>query len=208
MIKLLGFLIGSTVSISMLVLLLGIPDIRFSEPIIDDTDLDSVKHTVRSAKTDIQAVANEIMEEATDILDELPKEESPISYAAIEEVEEPEPTSEQPAVDHSGTRNDSNTTDKIIENYDDVVGNSTASNTTGSAADNEQRWHSFWNPFRSEIAANGFVTQLEKVTGLDYRVVKIKTGVYEVTFAYENDPERRTKLSQIASATGLDLPDS
>ena len=74
--------------------------------------------------------------------------------------------------------------------------------------DNDLRWHSFWNPFRSEIAANGFVGQLEKVTGLDYRVVKIKTGVYEVTFAYENDTERRTKLTQIASATGLELPES
>jgi len=39
-------------------------------------------------------------------------------------------------------------------------------------------------------------------------VVKIKAGVYEVTFAYQNDSERRTKLSQISSATGLDLPDS
>lgn len=69
-------------------------------------------------------------------------------------------------------------------------------------------WYSFWNPFRSEIAANGFVSQLEEVTGFDYRVVKIKTGVYEVTFAYENDVERRSKLSHIASATGLELPDS
>jgi hypothetical protein len=70
------------------------------------------------------------------------------------------------------------------------------------------QWYSFWNPFRSEIAARGFVTQLEKVTGLDYRVVKVKTGVYEVAFAYDNDVERRTKLSQISAATGLDLPDS
>jgi hypothetical protein len=72
----------------------------------------------------------------------------------------------------------------------------------------ELQWYSFWNPFRSELAARGFVTQLEKVTGLDYRVVKVKTGVYEVAFAYDNDVERRTKLSQISAATGLDLPDS
>ena len=69
-------------------------------------------------------------------------------------------------------------------------------------------WYSFWNPFRSEIAANGFVAQLERVTGIDYRVVKVRTGVYEVAFAYRDDDERRTKLSQIAAATGLDLPDS
>lgn len=72
----------------------------------------------------------------------------------------------------------------------------------------EPSWYSFWNPFRSELAANGFVSQLEKVTGLDYRVVKIKSGVYEVAFAYYDDDERRTKLSQISLATGLELPDS
>ena len=72
----------------------------------------------------------------------------------------------------------------------------------------EPSWYSFWNPFRSEIAANGFVTQLEKVTGIDYRVVKVETGVYEVAFAYNDDAERKAKLSQISVATGLDLPDS
>ena len=76
------------------------------------------------------------------------------------------------------------------------------------AIQDELQWYSFWNPFRSEIAARGFVTQLEKVTGLDYRVVKVKTGVYEVAFAFNNDTERRTKISQISAATGLDLPDS
>jgi len=70
------------------------------------------------------------------------------------------------------------------------------------------KWHAFWNPFRSRIAAEGFVGQLEKVTGLDYRVIKIKAGVYEVAFGYENDAEREDKMSLIASATGLDLPKS
>ena len=70
------------------------------------------------------------------------------------------------------------------------------------------KWHAFWNPFRSRIAAEGFVGQLEKVTGLDYRVIKIETGVYEVAFGYEDDAEREDKMSLIASATGLDLPQS
>lgn len=75
------------------------------------------------------------------------------------------------------------------------------------AIEDELQWYSFWNPFRSEIAARGFVTQLEKVTGLDYRVVRVRTGIYEVAFAFDSDVERRTKLSQISAATGLDLPD-
>ena len=69
-----------------------------------------------------------------------------------------------------------------------------------------QQWYAFWSPFRSEIAATGFVDQLQRVTGLDYRVVKIKPGVYEVAFAYGNDDEIIVNLSQISAATGLDLP--
>jgi hypothetical protein len=72
----------------------------------------------------------------------------------------------------------------------------------------EMRWYSFWNPFRSEIAAKGFVSQLEEVTGLDYRIVKVKAGVYEVAFAYIDDTERTNKLEQISTATGLDLTES
>jgi hypothetical protein len=72
----------------------------------------------------------------------------------------------------------------------------------------EMRWYSFWNPFRSEIAAKGFVSQLEEVTGLDYRIVKVEAGVYEVAFAYIDDTERTNKLEQISAATGLDLTES
>jgi len=69
----------------------------------------------------------------------------------------------------------------------------------------DQQWYAFWSPFRSEIAANGFVSQLQRNTGLDYRVVKLKPGVYEVAFAYSDDSDIQDKLTQISSATGLDL---
>ena len=73
--------------------------------------------------------------------------------------------------------------------------------------DNLQQWYAFWSPFRSEIAASGFVDQLQRVTGLDYRVVKVKPGVYEVAFAYIEDAEITDNLSQITAATGLQLPE-
>jgi hypothetical protein len=69
----------------------------------------------------------------------------------------------------------------------------------------EQQWYAFWSPFRSEIAANGFVSQLQRTTGLDYRIVNLKPGVYEVAFAYSDDSDIQDKLTQISSATGLDL---
>ena len=70
-----------------------------------------------------------------------------------------------------------------------------------------QQWYAFWSPFRSQIAASGFITQLQRVTGLDYRVVKIEPGVYEVAFAYAADKDIPINLSQISAATGLDLPE-
>jgi hypothetical protein len=70
------------------------------------------------------------------------------------------------------------------------------------------QWYAFWSPFRSEVAANGFVDRLQRVTGLDYRVVKLKPGVYEVAFAYKDDREIMANLSQISAATGLELPES
>ncbi len=69
----------------------------------------------------------------------------------------------------------------------------------------ERDWYSFWSPFRSELAATGFVAQLQRVTGLDYRVVKVKTGVYEVAFAYRDDADITGHLSQITAATGLEM---
>jgi len=70
----------------------------------------------------------------------------------------------------------------------------------------ETQWHSFWSPFSSQIAANGFVSRLESVTGFDYRVVRIRVGVYEVAFAYTEETERLDKLSVIATTAGLELP--
>ncbi len=196
MIRLIGFLVGSAVSIGMLLLILGIPDITLSrevieqidfDDVIEQIDLDSVPATLEAVKADIKAIGNNMADEISEIVEELETVEPPTEQAVKFEIEEPASPQAPPLQDEAVAEAVS-APDPIIEN--------------------DLRWHSFWNPFRSEIAANGFVTQLEKVTGLDYRVVKIKAGVYEVTFAYQNDSERRTKLSQISSATGLDLPDS
>ena len=71
----------------------------------------------------------------------------------------------------------------------------------------EPLWHSFWNPFRSEIAANGFAARLTALTGIDYRVVRLEPGAYQVAFAYADDTERAAKIARIEAATGLHLPE-
>ena len=83
-----------------------------------------------------------------------------------------------------------------------------AADNTMDRADDVQNWYAFWAPFRTEIAANGFVTQLQRVTGIDYRVVKVETGSYEVAFAYSDDDEILSNLSQISAATGLQLSEN
>ena len=77
------------------------------------------------------------------------------------------------------------------------------SSQSSIAGDN---WYAFWTPFRSELAANGFVAQLQRTTGLDYQVVKQAPGVYVVAFAYSDDGDIQGKLTAISTATGLDFP--
>jgi hypothetical protein len=68
-----------------------------------------------------------------------------------------------------------------------------------------QNWYAFWSPFRSELAADGFIAELARTTGLDYRVVKLKPGVYEVAFSFSDPIDRQDKLERISAATGLDM---
>lgn len=198
MIRILGFLVGSAASIGMMLLILGVPELNLSRPLVDDAASASVAQTVEAVTADLEAVAIEMFGEVSQLVDDLPTAEPPAEEQAASNSEDVTLSSEEltPGISQNNSQ---------IASFPAEPGSATA---IDDAAENDLRWHSFWNPFRSAIAANGFVGQLEKVTGLDYRVVKIKTGVYEVTFAYENESERRTKLSQIASATGLDLPDS
>ena len=76
---------------------------------------------------------------------------------------------------------------------------------TTKAIAHDDNWYAFWSPFRSEIAAQGFIAKLQETTGIDYRVVKVKTGIYEVAFAYEDDDDIQDKLARISNATGLDM---
>ena len=67
----------------------------------------------------------------------------------------------------------------------------------------QPRWHVFWRPFRSEFSANGFAERLQQATGMDFRVTRAGPGRYEVAFAYLDEEQRRSRLTQISAATGL-----
>jgi hypothetical protein len=204
MIRLLGFLVGSAVSIGLFLLILGMPDINLSNQLINDEQIESVAEKGKKLRDDLEAIATEVIDEMT------AEEKERVSEQETALIDESPPT-ELPAPE---MRAEEPAPEPVIETLTpeeaQIVGLSREPDMQTPAdelAQSDLKWHAFWNPFRSRLAAEGFVGQLEKVTGLDYRVVKIKTGVYEVTFAYADDAERRSKMSLIASATGLDLPE-
>lgn len=124
--------------------------------------------------------------------------------ASAEPIAEPTET----AADTPPTR----ATDEPLSTVDALAEIAPPTNASHERADtdvpgSDPLWHSFWNPFRSEIAANGFAARLTAVTGIDYRVVRLEPGAYQVAFAYTDDGERAAKIAQIETATGLDLPE-
>lgn len=191
MFRLLGFLIGSVTAITIILLVLGIPEFNLTDPEYDQQRFDAAVEKLKEKQQEVANVAEDIVNDVA----EVDYRQDNIEVVAEKTLPE---IAAQLAAETPATQE--YTVQPLLEAPDFA--------DDFPAIPDESQWYSFWNPFRSEIAARGFVTQLEKVTGLDYRVVKVKTGVYEVAFAYNNDMERRTKLSQISAATGLDLPDS
>jgi len=183
MFRLLGFLVGSLTSVLIILLIVGMPRFQLSESEANQERYDAAIEKLREKQKEFEDVAGRLTDDIARVAEsvrEKGSDEQATAIAASGDVADALPIIAEPAT---------------VTAIDAVP-------------QQEPSWYSFWNPFRSEIAASGFVAQLERVTGIDYRVVKVKSGVYEVAFAYYDDEERRTKLSQIAAATGLELPDS
>ena len=179
MMRLLGALVGSLLAVTALVFLVGIPRIQTEPRYAPIGDNGVIRLPERPAP-----------------------EPGPPEFPAVLDSASPDevPGEAETAVD--------STVDETSEASDLLAPETPAESLFDSpepAAEGLQ-WYAFWSPFRSEIAANGFVTQLQRVTGLDYRVVKVKAGVYEVAFAYNDENQILSNLSQISAATGLQLP--
>jgi len=183
MFRLLGFLIGSAISIAVILLVTGLPEFHSQSSEIDQKRFDEAVEKLMARKVDAQRAGQVTPAVAAD--------------ADASELQTGVQTEVLP--DHA--TNDADRADLQPAEQSMQI-------STALAVEQSPQWYSFWNPFRSQIAASGFVSRLEEVTGLDYRVVKVKSGVYEVAFSYFDDEERRTKLAVISDATGLELPDS
>lgn len=188
MIRLIGAITGSALALATLLVLVGVPQFK-ATPI--DIERSVVTLPLRTETVDDVGSIEEIS--VTTAVREAPADEGsetapdmPLETVADTPVElPPEP---QPSVEPE--------VEVAAEQIPDT------------APVDAQQWFAFWSPFRSELAASGFVAQLQRVTGLDYRVVKVKPGKYEVAFGYADETDIPLNLSQISAATGLELPES
>lgn len=186
MMRLLGVLVGSTLAVAALVVFIGVPEFTTENSVAGNSVI------TLPMRTEPAAVAT------PEPLEAVAAATVPAAPAAASVEDNVTATPETEADIETGTDIESGTesTAAMLEEAPDE-----------SVLETSQQWYAFWSPFRSEIAASGFVDQLQRVTGLDYRVVKVKAGVYEVAFAYGDDAEITDNLSQITAATGLQLPE-
>ena len=198
MFRIVGFIVGCGASAGLLLLLMGTPDFHLGDKPADasryDRAIDQLREKRSLESNDaaaengaeipnlVSAVQNGPGQDLSD--DTLPDEAPPADVVTESEVE-------------TGQSADASPDLPPLE-----IPESPPSQPM------EPEWHAFWNPFRSEVAATGFVRRLENVTGLDYRIAKVKAGVYEVAFSYQSDDELSANLAQIAAATGLDLSET
>ncbi|MDH3984378.1 MAG: hypothetical protein OEV02_09260 [Gammaproteobacteria bacterium] len=180
MLRLIGILTGATLAIAFLIIALGVPE--FAKPKAEVNPEAALEMTVqRGPMTEPEPEA---------AAEAAPESEAELEAAAMTEaVAEPAPEPDYEA---------------LVEQ----IFAPTPESAPEPVPVIDENWYAFWSPFRSELAANGFVAKLQESTGIDYRVVKIKTGLYEVAFAYSDDKDIQDKLARISAATGLDMSDS
>lgn len=179
MMRLLGVLVGSALAIAALVVFIGIPEFTAETSVADNTVITLPMRSEPAVQIEptVQVDPEVAVPAAENLIAETP---APVPEPVEEDLGPLEETRAEPEA---------------------------AAAQPLRPLQDPQQWYAFWSPFRSKIAASGFVDQLQRVTGLDYRVVKLKPGVYEVAFAYATDDEIMMNLSQISAATGLKLPE-
>ena len=184
MIRLLGAITGSALAIATLLVLIGVPQFKTATSPTEVVEREVMTLPLPTAPVEPDVHVAATAPEAEPVVEPAEAAAEPAmpgeSEVAMADNDEPFPIE-----------------DVLPPPVDDVFALPPAA---------EPQWYAFWSPFRSEIAASGFVARLQSVTGLDYRVVKVKPGEYEVAFAYVDDTDITANLSQISTATGLDLP--
>lgn len=211
MFRLLGFCIGSLASLGLLFMVIGTPDFHLGDDAEDRARFDEAVEKLKSRqanRTPERRASDEAAEPTRPAVASAPPMEidslepanagglpapptgGPESVARLASTNAPPASAVEDAVDESVSAMD------VPATFDELP---------ASALPSSQAWHSFWTPFRTKVAATGFVGRLENVTGLDYRIVSAGRDGYIVEFSYDDDSEIDSKLDRISAATGLDL---
>ena len=163
MIRWIGVLCGSSLAVVILLVMFGIP--QFVTPASTATTQATMLPAIQSSEPQEPEVLAPAYE-ATEM--------------AVSEVTEPASPVDEPAKAQPETTPIADAA-PATESYPapPIAESPAAANNADSRT---EHWYAFWSPFRSEIAANGFVAELQRTTGLDYRVVRTEPGVYEVAF--------------------------
>lgn len=195
MIRLLGGIVGSALAVALLLLLVGIPQFRAPATTAEST---IVTLPLKTSPVERPAGSTTYSEspdsEAAVATSDQPgvRIDSAVETPALADIAVDRPPAETDAADLATVpREDMNAATQVLAEQETLRA--------------ESRWYPFWSPFRSEIAARGFVARLSSVTGIDYRIDRIDSGAYQVAFAYQNDDDIADKLSRITAATGLEL---
>lgn len=173
MIRTLGFVVGSLLSLAALVILVGMP--RFAAD--EGVPVEAVRKPQPPAVDAPQGPAAETPS---------PRIPDSVPDASPGDPEEPTAVAEAIAVDAVAAA---------------------VAEVEPPRSPAEREWRTFWTPFRSRVAAEGFIGRLESLTGLDYRVAKEGIDRYHVQFAYRDEAELDSNLATISAATGLELAD-
>jgi hypothetical protein len=215
MFRLLGFTTGTALTIGALIMALGTPELREGSP---GAMADPMVQPLRRAETtEADAVPADPVAEAIVPTEGVTNVELPIDpVSAVAEPAEAvamvpmsSPTGAPASSVTAPTRNEPPTT-ALPEPARPTTSAfpEPAEPAESAAPGSDPLWQSVWNPFRSRIAANGFAARLNAITDIDYRVLRLRPGAYQVAFAYTDDSERAAKIAQIETATGLDLPET
>lgn len=211
MFRLLGFLTGAALVMAAMLMVAGRPE-RSADPPPVSVDQQSAGHAPIEIEGPVEEAAHAAVEAApfsasVDAAAGTAAPDAPVAAApesgAIQRPSrtigqlahfEPDPDSGYEAVSSAAQPAGEESAEVTEHEFDDPA-----------APGDEGRWHSLWSPFRSQIAAEGFAARLATITGIEYRVVQLNAGAYQVTFAYADDGDRAAKIAQIEGVTGLDL---
>lgn len=192
MIRISGFILGVVLVVTAFLLVFKPEDAKRPGIRVTSVPMEAIKEQVKpwlntgkaeNSDSRMSAASTEPVESAGD----LPEDNEDTGMADGQAPPEEEATLQAGVVGH----------DKVLTTPepDDVYKEAGAEHTT----------HLFWSPFRSQWAAQGFARSLAVATSVPVEVIDEGPGKYRVGFSYRDEMERRDRIDQIESITGLQL---